>query len=336
MAGFLRVIANKAASRVRRWLTPARVRGRLNPFSAELQSGRRLFFVTGRSKSGNTWMARLLNSHPKLFCDSHETHAFHQDWRLTFFEDAPQALHDRARNFFEQRAAELRKQGLILSLLRRCDKRSAELLGDKSPRQDVEAILEAFPECRVVVMLRDFRDMCVSLAFHAARSSGTWRGIFVDENRRSLDNDFLRMHLSNYEGHGDCATHRRLAEQRPERVRIVRYEDLKARPAETLSGALRSLGVDDDERTVRKCLDENTFEALSAGRKAGQADPNSFFRKGVVGDWRNHFDEANVAVFKELAGRTLIEARYETDENWTLRSAAEAGAAGATRTESDG
>ena len=255
---------------------------------------------------------------------------------MTFFEDAPQALHDRARSFFEQRAAELRKQGLILSLLRRCDKRSAELLGDKSPRQDVEAILEAFPECRVVVMLRDFRDMCVSLAFHAARESGTWQGVFADAARKALDNSFLRMHLANYERHADYAAHRRLAKQRPERVRIVRYEDLKARPEETLGGALRFLGVGDDEQAVRKCLDENTFEALSAGRKPGQADPNSFFRKGVVGDWRNHFDEANVAVFKEVAGRTLIEAGYETDENWTLRRAAEAGATGATRTESDG
>ena len=38
-----------------------------------------------------------------------------------------------------------------------------------------------------------------------------------------------------------------------------------------------------------------SFAALSGGRPAGQADPRSFFRKGVAGDWRNVFSAAQAA-----------------------------------------
>lgn len=40
------------------------------------------------------------------------------------------------------------------------------------------------------------------------------------------------------------------------------------------------------------------------------------FRKGVIGDWRNHFSDEHVAVFKEVTGRHLIALGYETDLDW--------------------
>ncbi|MBI4530371.1 MAG: hypothetical protein HY709_02515 [Candidatus Latescibacteria bacterium] len=40
------------------------------------------------------------------------------------------------------------------------------------------------------------------------------------------------------------------------------------------------------------------------------------FRKGVIGDWRNHFSEEHKRVFKELAGQLLIDLGYERDDDW--------------------
>ena len=40
------------------------------------------------------------------------------------------------------------------------------------------------------------------------------------------------------------------------------------------------------------------------------------FRKGQPGNWREHFTEANKALFKELAGDLLIRLGYEKDSNW--------------------
>ena len=59
-----------------------------------------------------------------------------------------------------------------------------------------------------------------------------------------------------------------------------------------------------------------SFKKLSGGRKAGQENTNSHYRKGKRGDWRNHFSEAHKVVFKEKYGDLLIKLGYETDKNW--------------------
>ena len=40
------------------------------------------------------------------------------------------------------------------------------------------------------------------------------------------------------------------------------------------------------------------------------------FRKGIIGNWRNHFSEMHKYAFKELAGQLLINLRYENDLDW--------------------
>jgi hypothetical protein len=43
-------------------------------------------------------------------------------------------------------------------------------------------------------------------------------------------------------------------------------------------------------------------------------------RKGIIGDWRNHFTPANVRHLKAGAGKFLIELGYERDLDWTVKS----------------
>jgi len=43
---------------------------------------------------------------------------------------------------------------------------------------------------------------------------------------------------------------------------------------------------------------------------------SSTFRHGVVGEWRMHFTDAEIALIKESAGRDLVAMGYESDENW--------------------
>ena len=47
------------------------------------------------------------------------------------------------------------------------------------------------------------------------------------------------------------------------------------------------------------------FEANTKGRRAGVEDTASHYRKGVAGDWENHFDDEVTATFREVTGDLL-------------------------------
>ena len=60
----------------------------------------------------------------------------------------------------------------------------------------------------------------------------------------------------------------------------VRYEDLLDHPHAEVGRLLGFLGVDTDETLVEHCVGSASFQKLSKGRRRGQEDPSSFYRKG--------------------------------------------------------
>ena len=50
---------------------------------------------------------------------------------------------------------------------------------------------------------------------------------------------------------------------------------------------------------VRKAYETFSFTNLSGGRAPGTEDMDSFFRKGVSGDWRKHLSNEDVGIFEE-------------------------------------
>ncbi len=100
------------------------------------------------------------------------------------------------------------------------------------------------------------------------------------------------------------------AQQRPGRCLFVRYEDLTAAPEANLVRILDFLGLDRNPATVAECCAKSSFAKLAAGRAPGHEDPASFFRKGVAGDWRNHFSAEADAAFIREAGPWLSHFGY--------------------------
>ncbi len=96
----------------------------------------------------------------------------------------------------------------------------------------------------------------------------------------------------------------------------LKYEDLKASPVEELKRATLALGGGVlSTGAAESIVAKYTFSAQT-GRKPGEEDKGRYLRKGISGDWRNHFSPAVSEMFCELAGAELIKLGYEADDSW--------------------
>jgi len=107
----------------------------------------------------------------------------------------------------------------------------------------------------------------------------------------------------------------------------IKMEPLTKKPFETFTTILNYLNLLDDNNEnagkitmaeLKGILDELNFSKLSGGRKKGEENLNSHYRKGVAGDWKNHFKSEHVTAFKKQYGRLLITLGYERDFDWDI------------------
>lgn len=61
---------------------------------------------------------------------------------------------------------------------------------------------------------------------------------------------------------------------------------------------------------------EKNFRKKSGGRLAGEENVKNHYRKGVPGDWKNHFTPKHIEAFKENYNDLLIKLGYESTGNW--------------------
>lgn len=86
------------------------------------------------------------------------------------------------------------------------------------------------------------------------------------------------------------------------RVILMPFERLTGSESSTAFRQLfEHLDIQVPEDVLSALLDDYRFERL-AGRARGQENQASHYRKGVAGDWRNHFTPAVQAVFTEVTG----------------------------------
>jgi Wzt C-terminal domain/Sulfotransferase domain len=172
------------------------------------------------------------------------------------------------------------------------------------------------PDTRVFVVVRDLRDTLVSAYFSLVKTHEA-------PDRPSIDLRRLLSSLSKEEGLVFL-----IDQWLPDAARIqlswleageplIRYEDLLDNDVEILEDVLLdrcALGVPRDE--FRRIVLSKRFEELTGGRARGDEDRDAHTRKGVAGDWRNHFTGAVTRAFKARYGGLLVATGYERDLDW--------------------
>jgi glycosyltransferase involved in cell wall biosynthesis len=317
---------------------------------------RTTFFVVGEMKSGTSWVMWMLGSHPEVFC-SGEGCFFGKDQEM---EDIPVILDPTPslrngllscerlgiwRSFMwnywaKQGDAEydlrnLTRLAIDYYMLQGSARSGKRIVGDKSPLHTdyVDEIFELYPEAKVIHVVRDGRDVAVSLMHHfwnlskdiheggiydlepeelARRDAyredpgafgASGQSIFVEERLRQMATRWNRRSgKASREGSALFG----------ENFLELRYEDLLLRPEETMGPVFELLGAQSDEKVVSRCVEDNSFER-AAGRPKGSEHSESFFRKGVAGDWREVFTERDREVYEQIAGQTLVELGYPLD-----------------------
>jgi hypothetical protein len=251
-----------------------------------------LFFVGGAPRSGTTWLQYLLDAHPDICCGGEGL--FRKDLAepMEKLVDARRAALDaKNRGVFRHSGGyplpdaedteALVGTGILLGLERQCGGRCYRAVGEKTPENVFffPVLKRMFPEAKFIGIARDPRDL-LSSAWHYFRKrdvgeSDAAKLGFIRSALPSLQQSAQSM-LELRGAYGDD-------------FMMVTYEKMLAATAVTAAGLYRFLGVSGDDGVVAECVARTSFAALTGGRAAGTLEEGSFFRRGVVGDWRATF-----------------------------------------------
>lgn len=160
----------------------------------------------------------------------------------------------------------------------------------KTHRQNIKSRGE-----RVVYVIRDPRDVMVSYFFYKKN--------LMSQNADVDLHQFIKENLPEWTDHVNTWIDHAHA--------VIKYEDATENLHRCLNQLCDDLGVTIDYDVIEKVKDQFSFKSMS-GRDRGDSDNSSFYRKGVVGDWKTYFGESDTEYFSECAGGLMRQLGYDT------------------------
>jgi len=183
----------------------------------------------------------------------------------------------------------------------------------KEPNGSVGAplLMEALPESRMILLIRDPRDV-VSSTLDGARKGnwlyerkdeGGWkRGSLPDKNPDA----FARRWANVYMQHAGNA--KKAYDAHPGSKVLVRYEDLRADTLVTMKRIYMALEIPMNEGELARAVEKHAWENIPEDKK-GQG---KFYRKATPGGWRDDLTPKQVKIVARITA-PLLEEFYPSD-----------------------
>lgn len=275
-----------------------------------------LVCIIGAPRSGTTWLQAMIGAHPaiatapelKLF--DLFTVPWEQSWRQ--LDELQRSAGGGPRGLrsvwsdadFHRRLIDVMRDvyGRVLAA-----KPGARVVLDKSPSYSphVLHIRRLAPQVRFIHMLRDGRDVAVSLRVAARRWARMWAPAGIAAAATLWRKTVCEARQASRFG--------------PSAYLELRYEDLLADGPTALLRAFALIGVPASTRDVAAIVERFRFDAMQTTGGHPFDLPPEFFHRGQAGGWRSDLSARERYVFQTVAGDLLQELGYAGPSWWVER-----------------
>lgn len=264
-------------------------------------------FIIGTARSGTTWAYDILTAHPQV-AGVFESWMFTQENGLApLFSSAHWPPKPSGLGYLLGRDDVLAAvRQLAAQMMSHAIKPEHRFLVEKSPSHafTLPIIAELFPGARFIHVIRDGRDVCVSVKAAVNSWMPSWKSSFG----RSLYTAARNWHFTIRRARRDALP---FAAQ----VLEIRYEAMRVDPMAAYRQLFDFCTIPYDETLLQEIHRKTDFDTNYKNDRTG------FRRGGRVGDWHSDFNVWDAYLFDLAAGETLVEMGYEADRSWWWRRA---------------
>lgn len=259
-------------------------------------------FIIGPARSGTTWVYDIIKAHPQVA-------GVYESWLFTP-NNGIGALFSTAHwppnrsglgNFLQREEVVKCSRDLIIKIISHAIQPNDQYLVEKSPNHiyAIPLIREIFPDAKFICVLRDGRDVAVSVRAAAKSWMKDWKNSFGHSLR-----------LSTHAWKSAISRARQEARYLGDNYLEIRYEEIHSDPIPAYRQLFDFCRIPYDQGTLEEIFNTTDF---SRNYKGGES---KFRRGGRVGDWEQSFTIIDKYIFKRIAGDMLIELGYEYDNSW--------------------
>ncbi len=259
-------------------------------------------FILGAARSGTTWVYDIFSAHPNV-AGVFESWLFTKENGIgSWFTHAhwPPKASGLGRFLQREQVVEISRE-VVQQMMSQAIEPEHQFMVEKSPSHlyAIKLIQEIFPQARFIHVLRDGRDVCVSVRAATRSWMPDWKRSFGSSMTQSAKSwrDAVRRARNEGKALGDHFLE-------------VRYEELRTDPFPNYKKMFDFCGIPYDDAILQSIFEKTDFEL---NYKGGEG---KFRRGGRIGDWQTHFSLMDAYHFQRATDKMLLNTGYAKDEKW--------------------